>query len=561
MKRIISAVLAFAMLISLAGCASPESTVQNIKDKAGNVTENIAEAAKDGYHSVSEFADNQAEKAKDAVAALSLPDFQQGFEKVASFFGSTVATLGGQAYVNSVAQAISDLERNIAERVNTGPIASNAGNLAEEWHAGTFNIDSIAKDIKNRASTEKSNKLGSPDVSLSDGTKASLKYYNTAELSAQQQAKNYIERYNEYVRGSENALSMDEWLSSNGINLAVDDPELYWSIYKDQVRIIPKDQINAALECLEKSVKSNAAKDGANRQYVADSDLETLKNLTDRIKSSDGAESVPLTKADAEAIAKAAQEGDFTAADFGITTGGAITGACIAKQAMKSGATAGIIEAAVVLGPEIYEIIKYGIENGEIDEEQLKTAGLDGLSAAGDGFLKGSISNALVVMCQAGKLGTEYASPSPELIGAVTVLVVDAIRYGIKTANGKMSLSEYIDVLAEEVIVSAGSLGSAALVGLIFPQATLAIMIGSFIGGLVVSAGYKVGKTYVLALVDFSDEIDLLVPIEAAADTVKNAAEMISIKVSDAVSELKNIGTKAAEDISISVYNLKGIFN
>lgn len=222
-----------------------------------------------------------------------------------------------------------------------------------------------------------------------------MRYIKTASESAKAQAQNYIQRYHEYLSDTkvENPMTMDEWLADKGINLATDDPELYWSIYKDQVRIIPKDQLDDAIACLERSVKSNAAKEGANRKFVSDADLETLEHLTDKLKSADGAESVPLTKADAEAIAKAAQEGDFTAAEFGITAGAAISGSYIAKQAMKSGATAGIIEAAIALGPEIYEIIKYGIENGELDEEQLKTAGVDGLSAAGDGFLKGSISN------------------------------------------------------------------------------------------------------------------------------------------------------------------------
>lgn len=148
------------------------------------------------------------------------------------------------------------------------------------------------------------------------------------------------------------------------------------------------------------------------------------------------------------------------------------------EESSCAGATAALIESAIVLGPEIYEIIRYGIETGELDEEQLKNAGIDGLSAAGDGFLKGSISNALVVMCKAGKLGAEYANPSPELIGALTVLVIDAIRYGVLMANGKMSTADYIDTMAEEVFVSAGAMGTAALVGLLFPGATLAIMLG-----------------------------------------------------------------------------------
>lgn len=554
-KRSIAFILAIAMLFSLTACGTSE-TMDGLIDKASKTAGDIADKASDSYGIASDYVGKQVEKAKNAVHDLSLPDFKQGFETAASFFGTTIASIGGQTYVQQVADAIAQLENNIASRVNSGPIPSNAGNLAEEWHAGTFNIDAVAKDVKTRASTGKSNGLGSSDITLTDNTQVSSKYYKTAQLSAQQQAKNYIERYNEYASGTKNALSMDDWLAANGVNLAADDPALYWSIYKDQVRLIPKDQLKDAIACLEKSVKSNAAKDGANRQYVSDADLETLRNLTDKLKSADGAESIPLSKAEAESIARSAQEGDFTAAEFGITTTAAIKGSYIAKQALKSGTSAAIIQATVELGPQIYEIIKYGIENGELDEEQLKSAGIDGLSAAGDGFLKGSISNALVVMCKSGKLGAAYTEAPPSLIGALTVLIIDAIRYGIMMANGNMTTSAYIDVLAQEVTVSAGSLGAATLVAAFFPSATLAILLGSFVGGLVVSAGYTTGKTYVLALVDSMD-IDLLLPVESTAETVKDAKEVISIKVKDAVSDMKTASANVAKKVTIKVVDLK----
>ncbi len=555
MKKIVSIVLVIALLVSTVGCGASGDKFDKLKDKTAHTAETVANAAISGYHTASDFAEQQAERAKKAMSGLSLPDFQKGFESAASFFGTTIASVGGQKYVKEVAQKISDLETSIVNRVSAGPIESQAGFVAEEWHAGTFNIDAAARGEKITATTGKSNGLGSSDITLSDGTKASSKYYKTAEASAQQQAKNYIERYSEYCSRSTNPLSMEDWLTSNGIDISTESPELYWSIYKDQVRIIPKDQLDEAIKCLNKSVETNLKKEGVHRKYVADADLETLQNLTDRLKASNGTESIPLSKEEAEAIAKAAQEGDFTAAEFGVTMGGAIRGSYIAKQALRSGATAAGIQAAMVLGPEIYQIIKFGIENGELDEEQLKTAGIDGLSAAGDGFLKGSISNALIIMFQAGKFGKEYVNASPELVGATTVLVIDSIRYGIMMANGKITTAEYADLLVQEVAVGAGSMGSAALVGMIFPQATLAIMIGGFVGGLVVSAGYTVGKTYALAMIDSAD-VNLLVPIKSTAEAIKDVTEDASIKVKDAVSDLKDTGSALAKNVTIKVYDL-----
>lgn len=318
--------------------------------------------------------------------------------------------------------------------------------------------------------------------------------------------------------------------------------------------MIPADQLKDAETFLKQAIAKDASKDPVNRKYVSDTDIEILKNLTDRIKASDGTKSVPLKKAEAEAIANAARDGEFDPKNYDITTVKVISGKYIAKQAVKSGATAALIQAALVLGPEIYEIIRYGIETGELDEEQLKNAGIDGLSAAGDGFLKGAISNALVVMCKAGKLGAEYANPSPELIGALTVLVIDAIRYGVLMANGKMSTADYIDTMAEEVFVSAGAMGTAALVGLLFPGATLAIMLGGFVGGLIVSAGYTTGKTYALAMIENSD-VDLMVPVNESASTLKRLTETASTSVSDALSALKNFGKKTTDEITIKLYD------
>ncbi len=543
MKRIVCIILAFVLLITTTACGSIVDTAKDIGNKAAEIGNDIAD-----------FATDKAELLKRTFSEVSLPDFKKGFESAASFFGTTVASIGGQNYVKQVADAIDQLEKNIVDRIGSGKIATEAGNAAEEWHAGTYNIDAVASGHSPSASTGKSHGLGSSDVSVGDDLQASLKYYKNANLSASQQAKNYIQRYHEYKLSSANPLSLDEWLASNKINLAADDPELYWSIYKDQVRVIPSDQLDDALACLKKTVSKELAK-GGDRQYLAEADLETLKNLTDRIKTSDGVESVPLSKAEAEAIAKAAQDGNFSAAEFGITTSSAIQGSYIARQAVKAGATSAIIEAAVVLGPEIYEIIKHAIDNGEIDYEQLKNAGFDGLNAAGDGFLKGSISNAIVVMCKAGKLGAEYANCSPQLIGAMTVLIIDAIKYGIMMGNGRISTAEYIDLMAEEVLVSVGVLGMTALIGLLFPGATLAILIGGFVGGLVVSAGYTKGKTYAIAWIE-QNGVDLLVHIDETAESIKGIKEAIRIKVSKAIEAIKNFTTDTEKNVKIIVYDL-----
>ena len=548
MKKIVAILLIIILIFQLAGCGAmskAKDTASKVGKKAGEIAEDAAEGIGKAY-----------EAASAAVSQLSFPDFKKGFETAAGYFGTTVAALGGQTYVNDVADAINELQQRLANRVSTnGTVASQAGYAAEEWHAGTYDIDAVARGKTTRANTPKSNGLGSADVSVGD-TNASLKYYKDAQASATQQAKNYLQRYGEYKSKTTNPKPINEWLADNNISVET-DADLYYSIYQEQLRIIPSDQLADAQEYLKKAIAKESSKDSANRKYVAEADLETLNNLTDRLKTADGTESIPLSKEEAEALVKAARDGDLDEQFLkkNVTLDARIKGTYIAKQAIKSGATAAMIETAIVIGPEIYEIIKLGIENGELDEEQLKKAGIDGLNAASDGFLKGSISNALVIMCQAGKLGPSFTSASPELIGTLTVLVIDAIRYGIMLGNGKITTEQYLDCMAEEVFVSAGALGTAALIGMLFPGATLAIMLGSFVGGLVVSAGYTAGKTFVLAWIEESD-IDLLVPISEASNAIKNIAATVSIKVTDAISGLKKLKDNTYKKVTIMVYDL-----
>ena len=556
---------------------------EKVKETAGNAASSSAEIMNSTAGAVSDLATSTADKAselkdsaintassaidsaRNAISKISLPDFKSGWNKATSFFGTNIAALGGQAYVNSVASAIDDLQASVSARVQGygSGIAQKAGFAAEEWHAGTFNIDAIARGARKTATTGNSNALGSADISIGSEVNAGLKYFATAEDSVKAQAKitqdseGLFRKYGEHLASSGDKLTFDEWLSKTSINLD-ECSDLYWELYQDQIRIIPSDQIDAAKDYLKKAIAKEAAKEGSNRKAMEVSYRDTLKDISDRLKTADGTQSVPLSKKDAEAIAKAGIDNDFKPSEFGVTTTSAIKGSYVVKQAMKAGATSAIIQSALTVGPEIYEIIKYLIETGEIDKDILKETGIDGLTASADGYLKGAISNALVIMCQSGKLGVAYTAASPELIGAMTVMVIDAIRYGVIMANGKITTEEYADIMTQEVLVSIGALSGAAIIGLFFPCATLAICLGGFIGGLVVSAGYSAGKEYILAKID-SAGVDMLVPIQASSELVKDKAAIITEKLSDALSTIKGIDISSIKDKTIRVIDFTDV--
>ena len=80
-------------------------------------------------------------------------------------------------------------------------------------------------------------------------------------------------------------------------------------------------------------------------------------------------------------------------------------------------------------------------------------------------------------------------------------------------------------------------------------------MIGSFVGGLVVSGGYTFGKQYAIALIDNMD-IGLMLPVEPASETLKGVRSKTEIELKDAIANLKNYSEKTKQDVTIKVYDL-----
>ena len=73
-------------------------------------------------------------------------EVQQGWEFATALLGADVATHMGAKYVSDVEAAIKQLEDNINNHKyrNLG-IGQLQGFMLEEWSAGTFNIDAIAR--------------------------------------------------------------------------------------------------------------------------------------------------------------------------------------------------------------------------------------------------------------------------------------------------------------------------------------------------------------------------------------------------------------------------------
>ncbi|MGI6237786.1 MAG: hypothetical protein ACOYI7_09655 [Candidatus Excrementavichristensenella sp.] len=386
-------------------------------------------------------------------------EVQQGWEFAARILGADIVAHMGAAYVSAVEAAIKQLEDNINNHQyrNLG-IKQLQGYMLEEWSSSTFNVDAVAADSADRASVLHSTTKDSADIQLKSGDAYSAKSYRTAEQTAKAQAR---------------------------IN-----PDTGQASYQDQGRLVPSDQLDVAKETAHREgLRNKPIRENVSKAYN-----DTEKRLTDKITNDEGVESRPASRKGLEKIAKESKKQNFKAEEHGITTKSAIRTEYLLKQALKAGYTTAAITVAVQLVPEIYKAIDFLIKNGELDLSQIKHIGEKGISAGAEGFLRGSTSSALLIMCKSGILGEALKRVNPTLLGTVVALVMQTAKNSILVAAGKMSTQQMGAAFVDMVVVTGGYLAGAHLGGivahlggivgqaLVFQFPVLGYLLGSLIG-------------------------------------------------------------------------------
>lgn len=410
--------------------------------------------------------------------------FKEGYEFFAHHAGDFAGLSMGADYVGTVNDEIDGMIKAINEfKGSAARIDTLKGDVAEFWHAGTFNVRAAVNGSGHRVQVDRSHDFGSVDVSAQnfDG-EFGLKYYKDGAGSAAQQAKSIFERFKEYqAKGGKDSL--EDFLAKRNYS---SDTILSDPVYAGQIRVIPSDQMKEAIEWLEKKI----AKEKTIRPEEVKRYEETLKLLRDRVSDNQGNESIPLSEADAKRLAALAKEGEVDAKDLGLTTEELIKFKNIMQQSFKAGLTAATISMVLRTAPELYKAVRYLIETGELDEEQFKQVGFAALSGASEGFVRGTVSAALTGACQAGLLGAALKSVDPSVIGAVTVLVMDTMKNSYKVARGEMTRYEMSNELVKTMFTSTCALALGAVSQAFIEVPVLGYMIGSFVGSMVGSFVY-----------------------------------------------------------------------
>lgn len=425
--------------------------------------------------------------------------FEQGVKYVAENMG---AAFGGQ-----IAQQWLSLEPLIKELSET-VLASQAdpaqlqGNAAETWHSGTLNYSARIHHSTGVAFTPKSHGYGSVDIQAGDKSYSS-KYYKTGAETAKAQAKSnyeyFMERRVKALRKGKSVGSLEDFLKER--NRSKSDERR--SIYDGQYRLIPSDQINGARDYLNRRIQSALAN---GKLEEAARYQETLDALRTVVEDGKGNTSVGLTREDAQKLVQAVREGKLDKElleECGIDLNQLVSAQDILHEAFKAGISAAVISLVIGIAPTIMNGISMLIKEGEIDPDLFAEIGYKGLSSTAKGFINGSISAALVACCQSGKLGTALMGADASIISTAVVLMVGTIESGIRFATGKITKAQMADEIARLHITTAfsvaGGLAASVWFAEIPPLAVAAYMLGSFIGGIVGSFAYNLGRNVFVA--------------------------------------------------------------
>lgn len=399
----------------------------------------------------------------DAGSKLAFSDYVQNSLQNESIAKQNIRIQEINAAIDQLADSI-----NAHPSLNLDP-EQLKGFIAEEWHAGTFNIDAIRKGSNHRAWTLQETGYGSIDIDTNFGKQYSLKYSNVA-------------------KDAENFQAI--------LNRDTGAPK-----YEGQERLIAAEQMDDAKEWAHRRF----VKDIENRPNVSNAHLDTEKHLVGKISDGEGIESRELSINESKQIAKEAKMDGFDPEEHGYTKNALLDKARIdyVNRAMKAGLTAAAITAITQLIPELYKTIDYLIKNGEIDLNTLKKSGKKVISTSGEAFLRGSIAYCVELALQNGLLGQTMKMVTPSVVGVAVAVIMGTIKDSIMVSAGKMTTKQMGTRFFDSIVISSGYLMSMKIGGSVAQALCPELpVIGYALGSLLgcsVAVVYNIGKNKLIS--------------------------------------------------------------
>ena len=412
--------------------------------------------------------------------------FAKGYNTFSDIVGAAHGSYRAESYVGRLSDACKELEDNINKfkGFETG-IKQLKGDIQEFRSSGTFNINAALNESEYQTVVDRSHGYASADITTNWGEEYGLKALYNGTVSAKAQSISQFQRFMEYrAISGRTDLTFENFLIEKGL-----DPEKVLAsdpIYSGQMRLIPSDQLEEAIAFLKKQIANKSITNPDEvRRYQ-----ETLDKLTARITAPDGTQSVEATTQELLDIAEKAKRGEYDAAEDGFSTEQLVKIEHILNQGIKAGLTAATITLVLKTAPEIYKCLDELLSNGSVDEEQLKELGFAALDGSTEGFIRGFVSATVTTSCSAGLWGEALKTVSPEVVGAMTVIIMNTLKDSFLLAKGTLTKDEFTYNLQRNIFVTACGLGGGAVLQACLPMIPFAYLLGNFVGSMVGSFAF-----------------------------------------------------------------------
>lgn len=378
-----------------------------------------------------------------------MKEFNDAFRTAMGAAASAHGTHASAVYTQNVNSAIDEAFEAIqaeAYRVQNVDIKISKGNIAEAYHAGTFNVSAVAKGQTDVSAEMMINNKTGQDIRYGqlgvDERVAELKYYATGEKTAK----------------------------------ALNNPG-----YSSGDKVIPYDQLDEVRQVASRESLRNME----TRPEVAETYAHTAENTSDRLEF-ENVTSKPLSNKGAIDLTKELKSDDtVNPEDHGLDINKFVEWSDIAREAGQAALHAAAFSAALTAAPYLTKVIANGIKRGEIDVDTLSKGAAAVATSTPQVVLRASIAATIVSASKTGYCGQAMNGMSPHAVGMATAMVVNSIGYSMKYAKGEMAVNEVaLRSIKDSIALASGLLG-ASLGNQIIPIPVMGALIGNMVGSTI----------------------------------------------------------------------------
>ena len=348
--------------------------------------------------------------------------------------------------VSSAIDAAFEAIRAEAQRVQNVDTKFAKGNIAEAYHAGTFNASAVAKGQNSFSAEMMLNNKTGQDIRFGqlgvDERVAELKYYNTGEKTAK----------------------------------ALNNPG-----YSSGDKVVPAEQLDEVRQVASRE----SLRSIENRPDVAETYAHTAENVSDHLEYG-GVNSVPLSNQQAIDLTKELKSQDaVNPKDHGLIISEFVEWSDVAREAGQAALHGAAFSAALTAAPYLTKAIVSGIKRGEIDVGTLSAGAAALATSTPQVALRASIAAAIVSAAKVGYCGEALKAMSPHAVGMATAMAINSIGYSMKYVKGEISGNEMALNCIKDSIALASGLVGASLGSSIIPIPVMGALIGNMIGSTI----------------------------------------------------------------------------